>query len=295
MHFSRLMAQRCVQRDRAQVDPFIESVLFLKHLDREVTELRRDREFRTAVERLLGPSDNPKPTLDYMQGLLAALDDDKLSPELRRAARATVKDILAENSEPAQDGNDSEEDEVRWDQEVDDIMQRWDSPIEQLRAFHTDSQISKTRPNIIGWLSSVGGVGKAYGLIQGVSDRRSWAYAPTNDLLSVLVQLCATDYKGWHPVTNATPRTVPLPYFLEWLEDRFGIIVDRPPANLGFDSPEHMEAARANLGALLRRLQQMGIFEDQSDDFSVQVLTPPFLQSAELRETGATTAAGSAT
>lgn len=294
-HYSRLMAQRCVQRDRAQVDTFIESVLFLKYLDREVTQLRSDSDFRSDVERLIGTTDAPMATLDYMRGLLTALDADDLGPELRRAARATVKEIRTENSDTTHDGDDIDEEATSSSQEFEDVIASRDKPIDQVRAFLEESQISKIRQNAVRWLSDVGGVGKAYGLIQGASDRRSWAYAPTNDLLSVLVQLCATDYKGWHPSRNATPQPIPLPHFLEWLEDRFGIIVDRPPANFGFDSPEHMAAARVNLGALLRRLQQMGIFEDQSDDFSVQVLTPPFLQPVERREPADETAAGSAT
>lgn len=284
-HYSRLMAQGCVQHDRAQLDLFIDAVLFLKYLDREVTELRSDRDFRSVVERLIGSSSSPKPTLEYMHGLLAAPNEDELRLALRHAARKTVKDILAENSDTATVSDDFEEEEIRWSQEADDIVQSLNSPLDQVRAFLTEAQISKIRQNVIRWLSAVGGVDKAYGLIQGVSDRRSWAYAPTNDLLSVLVQLCATDYKGWHPSKNAKPKPIGLPHFLDWLEDRFGIIVDHPPADLGFDSPEHMAAARDNLQALLRRLRQMGIFEDRSDDFSVQILTPPFLQPAELHET----------
>jgi hypothetical protein len=281
-HFSRLMAQRCVQRDRSQIDPFIDSVLYLKYLNREVTQLRRDREFCSDVEQLLGSADCPKPTIDYMRGLLSAVESAELRAEIRRAARATVKAILIENADDTQTNEEFDDEEPRWSQEADEILRNRDNPLDQVRAYLTGAQTPNVRSSVVRWLSAVGGVGKPYGLIQAVSDRRSWAYTPPNDLLSILVQLCATDYMGWHPGKSATPRHIKLPVFLEWLEYRFGIIIDRPPANLGFDSPEHMAAARENFQRMLTRLHQMGIFEDRSDDFSVQELTPPFLQPAEV-------------
>jgi len=61
---------------------------------------------------------------------------------------------------------------------------------------------------------------------------------------------------------------------LRFLEERYGIIVDRPPA--GIQGAEYSAAARDNLRAMLSRLRQMGIFTDLSDDFTVQRLRPPY-------------------
>lgn len=252
-------------------------MLFLKYLDREVVKLRGDREFRAEVERLIGSSDAPKPTRDYMKGLLFGLSHEDIGPELRRAARDSVKAILKENADAVPGDDFEDENELRSSDEAIEIYHSHDTAMQQVRAFLAASQTSAVRKNVYKWLATVGGVGTSYGLIQAVSDRRSWAYAPTADLLAVLVQICATDYKGWHPVKRAEPATIRLPNFLAWLEERFGIIVDRPPEGLGFDSPEHMAAARDNLQAMLRKLRQMGIFEDRSDDFTVQELTPPFM------------------
>ena len=44
---------------------------------------------------------------------------------------------------------------------------------------------------------------------------------------------------------------------------------------------DYAAAARDNLRAMLGRLQQMGIFQDLSDDFTVQRLTPPYADARE--------------
>jgi hypothetical protein len=62
--------------------------------------------------------------------------------------------------------------------------------------------------------------------------------------------------------------------FLSFLEERFGIIIDHPPEP--FEGADYSAAARDNLRAMLKRLRQMGIFRDLSDDFTVQRLHPPY-------------------
>jgi len=69
-------------------------------------------------------------------------------------------------------------------------------------------------------------------------------------------------------------QSIRLQEFLRFLEERFGTLVDRPPAP--FEGAEYTAAARDNLRAMLRRLRQMGIFRDLSDDFTVQRLHPPY-------------------
>ena len=49
-------------------------------------------------------------------------------------------------------------------------------------------------------------------------------------------------------------------------------------ARRGTPYPSLLESARENLRAMLRRLRQMGIFRDLSDDFTAQTLHPPYLE-----------------
>ncbi|MBA2470515.1 MAG: hypothetical protein H0V37_14010 [Chloroflexia bacterium] len=205
-------------------------------------------------------------------------DDPVLQVHMDALAGHDLSRINEANASPNGDGED--EDLQVPIHDFDHLDTRDLSLHEQIVELLYDTQVTKTREGILRWVSSVGGSKSKYGLINGRADRRSWAYAPPNDLLTVLIQLRAIDYKGWSPARGANPEPFSVPEFLEWLEDRFGIIVDRPPAGLGFDGPEHMAAARDNLRAMLRRLRQMGVFEDQSDDFSVQTLTPPYMEPA---------------
>ena len=130
------------------------------------------------------------------------------------------------------------------------------------------------------WLAGVGGLDKPHGLIAGRRGQsQNWRYAPTNDMLVIFVQLAAA-----HQVRNGAARDgrIPLRGFLQFLEQRFGMLIDRPPP--GFQGPEYNAAASRNLRALQRRLQQMGLFDDLSDDFTVQSLDVPYLNQTPRNE-----------
>ena len=123
--------------------------------------------------------------------------------------------------------------------------------------------------NAARWFKSVGGLEKSYGLLRGdVRNRRSWRYAPGDELLTALL-LAVFVEPG-----RTTPRTaMPLREVLDALSRRFGILIDRPPAFL--DGAEAREAATANREAFTQRLQLLGCFDSLSDDFSVQIVRHP--------------------
>jgi hypothetical protein len=60
---------------------------------------------------------------------------------------------------------------------------------------------------------------------------------------------------------------------LERLEIRFGVLIDRPPADL--DSAAARAGAAENLSAFTRQLKLLGCFEGLSDDFAAQFVTCP--------------------
>jgi hypothetical protein len=121
------------------------------------------------------------------------------------------------------------------------------------------------------WYWSVGGLRKPYGLLTGnTRGRRNWRYAMSDDLLAVLVQLALVEDPSG-TLSNVTVRSqIRLREFLHFLENRFGVIADRPPAFM--DTPSSRVAAQENLEALKRRLRQMGYFQALSDDFTAQYL-----------------------
>jgi len=130
------------------------------------------------------------------------------------------------------------------------------------------NQTRATR-NAVNWYWSVGGLQKPYGMLDGsLRSRRSWRYAPSDELITALLLAVFVRPDG------ATYRpSMPLRNVLDALRSRFGILIDRPPAFL--DGAETRSAAAANLEAFKRRLQLLGCFDSLSDDFSVQVVRHP--------------------
>jgi hypothetical protein len=111
-----------------------------------------------------------------------------------------------------------------------------------------------------------------------VKSRSSWRYAPSNDLLAVLVQVAAAR------LSQQGIQSIRLQEFLQFLEQRYGVLIDRPPDM--FKGAEYIAAAHDNLRAMQNRLRQMGIFRDLSDDFTIQRLHPPYLENmAEITKT----------
>jgi hypothetical protein len=123
--------------------------------------------------------------------------------------------------------------------------------------------------NAVRWYWSVGGLEKPYGLLRGdVRNRRSWRYAPGDELLTALLLAVFVEPGG----VGHRPA-MPLREVLDALAHRFGILIDRPPAFL--DGAEAREAATANREAFTQRLQLLGCFDSLSDDFSVQIVRHP--------------------
>lgn len=123
--------------------------------------------------------------------------------------------------------------------------------------------------NAVLWFWSVAGLEKPYGILRGsVHSRRSWRYAPTDELLTALLLAVFVEPDG----VTVRP-TMPLREVLDALRHRFGILIDRPPAFL--DGAEARAAAMANLDAFTLSLQLLGCFDSLSDDFSVQVVRHP--------------------
>lgn len=130
------------------------------------------------------------------------------------------------------------------------------------------NQAPATR-NAVAWFWSVGALEKPYGLLRGSSRvRRSWRYAPGDELLTALLLAVFVGPDG-----TSSRATMSLREVLDALEHRFGIPVDRPPAFL--DGAEAREAATANREAFTQRLQLLGCFDSLSDDFSVQIVRHP--------------------
>jgi len=279
---SREMATACVRRDIEAYQQFLGSVLLLRQLDGYVNRLRRTR--AAEVETLV-PADATGP--EYLQGLLLVHDDSRLGPAI--AAMAGVdEDRIREENKPGGKGEDDEdgdeEGNLAW---LDVVASAGKTEAWRVVALLVEGQQGQALRRYMAWYRGIGGLTKPHGILAGdVRGRRAWRYAPSNDFLSILVQLAAVHGASANSPSAASsrgPAAIGLPDFLRFLEHRFGILIDRPPAP--YAGADAAAAARDNLRAMLGRLRQMGMFRDLSDDFTVQRLFPPFAdERASYRE-----------
>jgi hypothetical protein len=266
--YSQEMAKACVRRDIETYQQFLSSNLLLRQLDIYVENLKRNPRYKSTIEDVLRPGISGA---EYLQGLLWLINDPAISLNIDAAASFDEDRIRRENTT---EENDEDPESLRW---LDAIVGTSDSSVERVVSLLVESQKGNAVEHFVRWYWGVGGMKKSQGVLRGTTlSRKSWRYAPTNDLLAVFVQLAAVRLS---PPTNQDQvnqelQPIRLQDFLRFLEVRFGILVDRPPAP--FEGAEYIAAARENLRAMLRRLRQMGIFRDLSDDFTVQRLHPPY-------------------
>jgi len=261
---SQQMAAACVRRDVEAYQQFLRSNILLRQLDRYAETMMRNPRRRAEVEQVLsGHTAGP----EYLQGLLL-LREHAINVHIEAAA-ARDAEIIREANNPSKD--ETEPEELEW---LDAMVADAETDLDRVIGLLAEGQRANALSNFMSWFAGAGGLTKASGILSGVpKNRRSWRYAPGNDLLAVLVQLAAA--RKIEPNSEQkVPQAMSLRDFLAFLEHRFGILVDRPPAP--FSGAEYVAAARDNLRAMLVRLRQMGVFTDLSDDFTVQRLHPPY-------------------
>jgi len=276
---SREMASACVRRDLEAYQQFLGSNLRLRLLDGYAEKLKRNPTRRAAIEAILPPHDEgPR----YLQGLLLLQQNSRCGPFVEALALVDEGRIREANLH----GEEEDDPEaLRW---LDVIVEGAESDVDRVVTLLVEGQQKSALKNFTSWFTGVGGLIKPHGVLQGtVRSRASWRYAPSNDLLAVLVQLAAaramTDggaSRSSERDGDVGPQPIRLQDFLGFLNQRFGIVVDQPPES--FSGADYAAAARDNLGAMLGRLRQMGIFRDLSDDFTVQRLQPPYTSEPTL-------------
>jgi hypothetical protein len=235
------LARQCVQRDLEVMSGFMRDRLLLLSLRNAMSALRRQGEEIRAL-----------PMADSLVEMVRLRED----PRVDAHASIRLDEIAGVNSD----------EDLEFVKEV----RRADTPaVEQLAALLEEDLFDKNMQNQVRWFWSTGGIIKPYGLIRGTRNvRTSWRYAPTDDLLESLLLVSFTEEGG-----AGTRPHMPIAELLGVLRDRFGILIDRPPAAL--DNVDTRAAAAANLEAFKRRLRLLGCFDSLSDDFSAQNVRNP--------------------
>jgi hypothetical protein len=241
---SHRMARRCVERDLDRVRLAFRDRMTFVVVEQAITRLADEQERRASL--------SPAERLHQ----LAALRSHR---RVESWAEGRLDDLVTD----ADDTTDPEREYLRRLQGRD--ISELDKLLDVLSEVNGTQAVLKA----VQWYWSVGGLEKPYGLLAGASrNRRSWRYAPSDELLGALLLAVFVREDGctWNP-------TMALRDVLHALADRFGILIDRPPAFL--DGAEARAAAAANFEAFKTRLQLLGCFDSLSDDFSVQVVRHP--------------------
>lgn len=250
------LARACVERDMEELRAYYGSALLLQ-------TIARHAEFQPALAAHLKGLDTPA----YLQTLTTIRSE----PDIEAGARNDLRQIQAETL-AAYQGEAEREQASAFFQELATDASR--TALEKVVHLIASVQERKLVPKQVTFLGAAGGLERPYGLVSGNSrGRRSWAYAMGDELLATLVQLALIDRSPSSFAAAQVRTRLRLRDFLSFLEERFGILVDRPPAFL--DGSAARAAARDNFEALKRRLRQMGYFQELSDDFTAQYLRDP--------------------
>lgn len=249
---NREIARQCTSKDIQELSIFFKSNLLLRTLD-------------------LITANNPRLRIDYQleepHQYLMKLLEKKDDTYVQAAADLILESIKSINLEE----NNQDDNTI-----VKEFFERCDfqylNSVERLVTVLEQAQRNSAGIRLFTWFRDVGGVLSDYGIVKGViNNRNTWAYVMSNDLLWTLVHLAAIEPDN---PNKDFPDRIRLVDFLEFLKKRYGILVKEVPQE--FDSIDANIAARENLSALQRRLKQMGLFENLSDDYEAQYITPQY-------------------
>ena len=269
--YSQEMAKACVRRDVEAYQQYLSSLLHLRLLDGYVGKLSRYAQRRAIIDAILdGSTSGPL----YLQRLLLLQQEPSIDMHIQAQARTEEERIREQNElQDEEVGIQENEENLAW---LSEIAGAIETDFERVVNLLVEGQRDNAIQHFISWYYGVGGMKKPHGMLRGSStSRQSWRYAPSNDLLAVLVQVAAAR------LSQQGISSIRLQEFLAFLEAHYGILIDRPPDI--FKGAEYAAAARDNLRAMLDRLRQMGIFRDLSDDFTAQRLHAPYAGTDMIR------------
>ncbi len=246
------MARKSADRFYRQIPAFVQANYTVKKLDEMAEYLSKK------TGKLTAPSSG-----DFSVGDLVEL----LGPKYATDREAYFKFRLASLIEESSSGSDDVDPEIR------DVtamgLSDFDSFIEILMAYRgkyhkqyitecLDSLLLKNKDN--GLLAQARTKGSPRRFVLG------------SKLLEVLLQLAVLTQKDNTFVT----RELQIEELLVFLFERYGICIDRVPPSSQGSSILDKRALRLNLEAFKRRLREIGFYEDLSDAYITQKVTPRY-------------------
>ena len=133
------------------------------------------------------------------------------------------------------------------------------APAQHFQWFWTSGGLLNTPPH------------RSYAVLGGsVKNKSTWRYEPSDSLLMSMLMACFVDGSVEHQWVVTELR---LTEVIQRFEDRFGILIDRPPSD--FVNTDTQRIASLNKQAFVKKLQLFGCFEGLSDDPEYQLVKRP--------------------
>ncbi|MDM8520300.1 hypothetical protein QUF64_09650 [Anaerolineales bacterium HSG6] len=148
------------------------------------------------------------------------------------------------------------------------------SPLERFVQLVALERTKYYRKYLVHQIDSVLMKNKDAGLLRqgkGSRNRRRWYIG--SRLLEVLVQIAVLEPVGQTPGANFRSRPILIDQFVEWLKQRYGIVLipDKPNATI-----QDYEAFNNNFHFLKERLREIGFYTDLSDAYNTQTIRPRY-------------------
>jgi len=203
-------------------------------------------------------------TKDHYQDLVSELIRLYNNPEIHTVASVRLSMLMGEMSDEQREISSR-------------VIEDYDNPIEKIARIVIEDRQKEALDGMRKWAYSTGGLEPvaretANSLLSGTKRApTTWKYRLSDSMLTTLIQMCFI-HEG-NPTDATRPVRMPMHMLIRRLEERYGIVIDRPPTEM--DSMEDHKAAARNKAAFKDKLKMLGLFDGLSDDSNAQLVRNP--------------------
>jgi len=203
-------------------------------------------------------------TKDHYQDLVSELIRLYNNPEIHTVASVRLSMLMGEMSDEQREISSR-------------VIEDYDNPIDKIARIVIEDRQKEALDGMRKWAYSTGGLEPvaretANSLLSGTKRApTTWKYRLSDSMLTTLIQMCFI-HEG-NPTDATRPVRMPMHMLIRRLEERYGIVIDRPPTEM--DSMEDHKAAARNKAAFKDKLKMLGLFDGLSDDSNAQLVRNP--------------------
>ncbi len=249
------LARRSTDAQYRRIPPFIQAQYIVKNLDDMVKYLLK-------VKKVATPARGYFSVPELLQFL-----DDRYKLEREKFFGSRLKELLEKNESESQDGVMSPEVKRITDLGLDDFEACIEITMVNRVQFH--------RRYITECIDSLLLKNRDAGLLRQARTRESpRRFMLGSRLLEVLLQIAVLRPQG----TGFATQEMRIDDLLAFLRNRYGLYIDSLPNGDGFDKPSitDLQALKLNKEAFKMRLREIGFFQDLSDAYVTQTVTPRY-------------------